>query len=498
VGARTDLLASAAARLTSGDLRTQVAMEAEDELGDLGLAFAAMADALRATVGRVAETADLIESKSTELASISEAVGGGAGDQSRGVREAVGAMERMKDQVTGITETAQELNLVVEESSSSILEMGAAGDELNDTAGVLSSRVEEVSSSVEQMVRSVGEVTGQTDALSNVASETSSSMEEMASAMREIDTLAAAASQLSQHALETSEGGHAKVQETIEGIELIRTATTTAEQVISGLGDRTNEIGTILDVIDDVADETNLLALNAAIIAAQAGEHGRAFSVVADEIKELADRVLASTKEIGDLIRSVQSESANAIGAIAEGSRSVAVGVARSRQAGASLEEIMQASRESGQRILEIVRSVQEQSKAAGHVAEMMERVNEGVGAIHRASDEQGRGNEVVYRSMTTMREVAQQLRGTTEEQSRGSARIRQSTDGVRGAVENINTALESQSVACGEVVGFLEEVSAGSQANDVSSARLSEATVGLRKQAQSLRASLRSFKLDS
>ena len=152
-----------------------------------------------------------------------------------------------------------------------------------------------------------------------------------------------------------------------------------------------------MDVIDDVADETNLLALNAAIIAAQAGEQGKAFSVVADEIKELADRVLASTKEIGGLIRAVQEEGSNAIGAIEKGASSVALGVDLSAEAGESLEEITRASRQSGTRIAGIVSAVREQAKAASHVVELMERVRGGVEQIRAAAAEQDRGNEVVH-----------------------------------------------------------------------------------------------------
>jgi methyl-accepting chemotaxis protein len=493
---RTRDLRRAAEQVSAGDLRPMLLVEAEDELGSLGRAFEGMADSLRATVGQVAGAADFVDTKASEIATISSTIATGAGEQSSGVREAVESMDRMSTEVGGISTAAQELNMLVEESSSSILEMGAAGDELNDTAGVLSSRVEEVSSSIEQMVRSVKEVSTHTSSLSDAATDTSASMEEMASAMRQVDTIAQEASDLSRDVVDAADGGRAKVMETVDGMESIRSATATAEQVIMGLGSRAKEIGSILDVIDDVADETNLLALNAAIIAAQAGDHGRAFSVVADEIKELADRVLASTKEIGDQIRAVQEESENAVGAIAEGSRSVAVGVDRSREAGEALDEITRASRESGDRIHEIVRSVQEQSKAATHVVEMMEKVNIGVEAIHRATGEQDRGNEIVFRSTVAMREVAQQLRATTEEQSRGGARIRQSIDGVREAVEAINTALQSQSSSCQEVVGFLEEVSAGSQANDVSSHRLAEATQVLLTQAESLRQDVQNFVL--
>ena len=103
--------------------------------------------------------------------------------------------------------------------------------------------------------------------------------------------------------------------------------------VIEALGRRIQEIGNILNVIDDVAEQTNLLALNAAIIAAQAGEHGKGFAVVADEIKDLAERTGASTKEIAELIRSVQDESANAVTAMEQGVRNVEEGVELGREA---------------------------------------------------------------------------------------------------------------------------------------------------------------------
>jgi len=496
IGRATDDLAQAAARLASGDLRAGLLTETEDELGDLSRAFEVASGSLHSTVSRVSEAANFVEATASQIAEISQTLSAGADQQSEGVQHAVRSVEGMDRQVSGISASAQELNVLVEESSSSILEMGAASDELADTAGVLSGKVDEVSSAIAQLVRSVKEVSFQTGTLSEAAVETSSSMEEMASAMRQIDNIADQTARLSQHVVEAAEGGRAKVHQTIEGMESIRRATASAESVIAGLSSRAQEIGSILDVIDDVADETNLLALNAAIIAAQAGAHGRAFSVVADEIKELADRVLSSTKEIGDLIRAVQAESGNAAGAIAEGSRSVAAGVDLSQQAGAALDEITRASRDSGRHIHEILRSVQEQSKAAGHVARMMDRVSEGVEAIKRATQEQDRGNEAVSRSTVAMREVAQQLHATTEEQSRGGLRIRESIDGVRSAVESINAALQAQSSSGRQVAGFLEEVSASSMANDASSDRLSEATQVLLRQAEALRDDVRRFVL--
>jgi methyl-accepting chemotaxis protein len=473
-----------------------VVFESEDELGGLWRSFEAMAGSLRETVGRVAGAADRVEGTLAEMVEVAASVSGVTADQVRGIRQATGSMEATFEQVRGIAESSGALNLSLEESSSSILELGAAGEELFGTAGVLSERVNEVSASIEQMGRSVREVRGSAEALGAAAEETSASMEEMAASLREVDASAEQTARLSRQVVESAEAGRGKLLEALSGMEAIRAATEAAERVVRTLGERTREIGAVVDVIDEVADETNLLALNAAIIAAQSGEQGRAFSVVAEEIKDLADRVLSSTKEIGSLIRSVQAEGAAAIGAIERGSKSVAQGAALWAAAGSSWEAITQASRESGTRMGAIVGSVREQSRASGHVVELMERVREGVEAIRRAAAEQERGTSVISRNAGTMREVAAQVRGTTEEQARGSGRIRESVEGVREAVERINQALQEQSAACRSAAEFLEAVWRRTQSNEHSAGRLDAVARGLAAEARGLRQHLARFQV--
>jgi methyl-accepting chemotaxis protein len=492
----TKLLSEAADRMARGDLRRGQVLESEDEMGDLARSFERMGGALRATVSRVSDAADRVDSAAAQIAGVSDSVTAASSEQAGRIEQAMELMVRINGQVAEVSSSARALNVSVEESSSSILELGAAGEELNDTASVLSGKVDEVSTSIEEMVRSVKQVRAIGDGLGEAASDTSSSMEEMASAMRAVDNTAQMTAALSLEVVGSAESGQAKVSQTIEGMQAIRDATDSAENVIQNLGASTKEIGAILDVIDDVADETNLLALNAAIIAAQAGEHGRAFGVVAEEIKELADRVLASTKEIGGLIRSVQDESSNAVGAIEEGSRSVASGVELSADAGVSLEGITRKARESGTHIGEIVVAVQEQTKAAAHVVELMDRVRTGVDQIAAAGAEQDRGNETVYRSAVTMSEVAQQVRRTTEEQSRGFGRIRESIEGVRDAVEDINSSLQEQSSACSQVAEFLEQVVDRTRGNTKAAEGMGDAVSSLIHQAEMLREDVARFQI--
>jgi methyl-accepting chemotaxis protein len=341
----------------------------------------------------------------------------------------------------------------------------------------------------------VRDVSRSTAGLAQAASETSSSIEEMAGSMREVDTNAAETGRLSASMVALADGGQERVRLTMVGMETIQEATETAERVIRGLAGRVQEIGAIVDVIENVADETNLLALNAAIIASQSGEQGRAFSVVADEIKDLADRVMGSTREIGALIRAVQEESGNATGAIERGSESVARGVDLSAEAGGSLEEITVAARSSGERIAEIVSAVREQARAAAHVVALTERVRDGVDAIRQAGSAQERGNEVVLSGTGIMRDVAQQVHRSTEEQARGASRIREAIETVHEAVERIGRALADQSAACQKAAAFMEQVHARTRDHEEATRRMGGATHALRAQAVALREDVARFK---
>jgi methyl-accepting chemotaxis protein len=405
-------------------------------------------------------------------------------------------MVAINGQISGIAESSQVLNGNVEEASSSILELGAAGEELKQTASSLTSQINDVSGSIEEMIRSVRQVAENTDGLASALSDTSASITQMADSMAQVDGAAAETASLSTQVIALSESGRERVQQTIAGMDAIREATTSADHVIRVLGSRVGEIGAIVDVIDDVADETSLLALNAAIIAAQAGEHGRAFSVVADEIKDLADRVLASTKEIGALIHSVQAESGNAVDAIERGTRSVQSGVDLSAEAGVSLEEITRAARASGERIEEIVRAVREQSRDASHLSELMSRLNQSIEEIRSAGTDQERANEIVMRGTVVMRDVAQQTHRTTEEQARGAGRIRDSIESVREAVDRIHASLQEQSGECRQAVSFLEQVRDRTRSNEESIRQMSEATEGLKQEADALREEVERFRV--
>ncbi len=497
VSRTTEWLRGEAKRIASGDLTRGEVRESEDELGSLARSFAEMSDSLRATIGRVAEAAVRVDAEAAAIATAGSGVAKVTGDQVEGIKQASGSMAAINSQISGITESAQVLTGNVEEASSTILELGAAGEELNQTTSALTSQINDVSGSIEEMIQGARQISENTVGLAGAAAETSASMTQMAASMQQVERAATETAGFSAQVVSLAESGRERVQQTIAGMDAIREATGSADTVIRGLGERVQEIGAIVDVIDEVADETSLLALNAAIIAAQAGDQGRSFSVVADEIKDLADRVLTSTKEIGGLIRSVQEESANAVGAIERGTESVQSGVDLSAEAGASLEEITRAAHASGMRIQEIVQAVREQANDASRVSDLTAQVNSSVEEIRAGGEEQERGNEMVMRGTVAMRNVAHQTDRTTEEQARGTRRIRDSIESVRDAVDKIHAALQGQSEECRHAVSFLEQVYERTRANEDVSSLMSQATRGLEQQAEALREAIRRFRIE-
>jgi methyl-accepting chemotaxis protein len=483
-------------RMTEGDLRPGEAFDAEDELGDLAREMQTMAETLRETVGEVVEAAGRVDSAAAEFGQAGKSVAEITVQQVNGVRQVSASIESVTKEIRGLADSSQDLSHAVSESASSVLELKTTSQGLTDTAEDLSEKAEETSASVEQSLRSIAEISRNTEALAGGAGEAASSMEEMAQSVREVDVNAGQTAQLSARVVEVADRGKERVEQTIEGIKVIRKSTGMAEQVVRTLRARTEEIGEFTDIITQVADETNLLALNAAIIAAQAGTHGRAFAVVADEIKNLASNVLANTKEIATVIESLQQESSRAVSVIEQGNTAVENGAALSEEAGRSLVEINEAARESGERMREVGTAVSQQAAATAQVAQLIERLHQDLERIRRATREQHQGSEIVQANAVLSKEAAHTINRATQEQVGNAGQIAQSFESVRRTADEVDRALKEQSTACRRISEFLEEMKQDTQSNEDSARLMGVATEALREQANLLRQKVQRFRV--
>ncbi len=333
----------------------------------------------------------------------------------------------------------------------------AGGEALEVRARGLETEIGASAQWLDSLERGQAGLTASVERISSAARDTGAGLAELTKATRAVDAAADSITDFSRDVLAKAEIGRTKFGETVAGMEAIRTATQTAESAIRGLGARTQEIGGILDVIDDVGDQTSLLALNAAIIAAQAGEHGRAFSVVADEIRDLADRVLVSTKEIGGLIRAVQSESEHAIGAIEAGSSSVQKGVELSVEAGRTLDEITEVARQTGARIEAIVASVRSQATTLERVVGLAVRVEAAIAELAGAVDDHDGSCDGALRGVRSLRETVEEMRTAIRDQADHLARVEGDLGAVHDTARSLGMSLEDPAQGCLELVRVVE-----------------------------------------
>ena len=398
-----------------------------------------------------------------------------AGQASEHIREMITALSNISQSIESLASSA-------EESSSSILEMTATNDETAENVGELASSVRETVSSIEEMAYSIREVAKNVDALSLTAEETSSSMNEMDVSIDQVQSNANETARLSEEVATDAEKGAEAILKTIGEIYRIKESSQEAVAVISNLGFRIEAIGQILAVIDDVAEQTNLLALNAAIIAAQAGEHGKGFAVVADEIKDLAERAGGSTKEIAELIKTIQSESKNAIAAVERGAHNVDRGVEVSNEAERALKKILESSQKSTNMVRAIARATVEQAKGSKQVTDAIGRIAETVQQIAAATAEQARGSELIMKSAEKMRTITQHVERSSQEQARGGRQITTAIEQISNMVNNLNGAQRTQLRGGEQLLDAARRGEESARSQEQSMRQLASATERLRR----------------
>ena len=208
--------------------------------------------------------------------------------------------------------------------------------------------------------------------------DTSAAVEEMAGSIRQVSATALSAAKVAQNALENSRRGAEAVAKTVEGMSAIRGQVQETAKRIKRLGESSQEVGEIVELIGDIADRTSILALNASIQAAMAGDAGRGFAVVAQEVESLAERATESTKRIAGLIRSIQQDMNEAVRAMEDTTREVVGGSTLAGEAGDTLERIETVSGQLEQLIRSISEASTHQAAGSDSVAHTMGEISQG------------------------------------------------------------------------------------------------------------------------
>ncbi len=382
-------LAKNAELIGNNDLTVDVKPKSANDL--LGNSFLKMTLGLRETVRQIAHSASSLTTASSQLSTISTQAGEATSQIATTIQQVALGTTQQTESVTKTASSVEEMSRAINGVAQGAQEQASAASKASTITGQLSSVIQQVAGNAESVVR-------------------------------ESDNAAVAAKE-----------GTTTVRDTLDGLERIKEKVGLSAAKVQEMGSRSDQIGEIITIIEEIATQTNLLALNAAIEAARAGEAGKGFAVVADEVRKLAERSSSSTKEIGGLIKGIQKTVAEAVDAMEDGAKEIESGVLMAEKAGGALVAIQQAAQ-----------AVNEQAEQAAAAAEQMSAsANELVSAVDSVSA------------------VIEENTAATEQMAASSSEVTGAIESIASVSEENSAAVEEVSASAEEMTAQVEEVSA-------------------------------------
>jgi methyl-accepting chemotaxis protein len=352
-------------------------------------------------------------------------------------------VRNLGETVENVAKTGTELSQNSKQNAIATKQVAAAIEEVTKGNSEQTANVNQTVEITGQLIMAIEQIAKGAQEQSQNVIRTADIVNQMASAIQDV---AANSQHVSAGAAKTAEvaakGGEA-VKKTVEGMERIRQSVFETANRIKELGEHSQQIGEIIQVIDDIAEQTNLLALNAAIEAARAGEHGKGFAVVADEVRKLAERSSKATKEIADLITNIQHGTDNAVKAMEIGTGEVEVGAQLAHDAGLALEAIVQQVNQAVNQIESISAASEEMAASSTEVIKAIDNVSAITEENTAASEQMTANSNQVMNAMQNIAAISEENAAAAEEVSASTEQLNNSTEEIAASAENLEKTAE-------------------------------------------------------
>jgi methyl-accepting chemotaxis protein len=458
VGKPLSSLAKTSEALALGDVEQKVEVKSNDEIGRLAASQSGVIDYMKDMAGVATRVADGDLTMEVKPRSEKDAFGNAFSQLVARQRDLIG---KVKLVAANVSEASRQLTKASEQTAQATQQIATTIQQVAKGTAEQSNSLQQTANSVEQLSGAIGQIAAGSQEQAEGVNEATGIVKRVSGAIAEVSTNARVGMEAWKNTAASAAEGARMTHETVAGMDKVKSAMDLVSVRVTDLGERSGEIGKIVATIDDIAAQTNLLALNAAIEAARAGEQGRGFAVVADEVRKLAERSSLATKEIASIVDGIRTGVAEAVDAMQQGSKDVAVGYKLATDAGGALDNILDQSRSVAKQVERISVAAQDLQGLSGGMVEAIDRINRIVEQNAAATEQMSNSSGIVTRSVEATASVA-------EENSAASQEVSASVEEMSAQVEETLAAAQSLSDMSEEMEGAVAAFNVGTDVNSL------------------------------